>query len=346
MIILAIETSCDETSASVTENGTKVLSNVIASSLDSFADLGGVIPETAARKQVECIMPVISEALHEAKKTIRQMDAIAVTKGPGLLVSLLVGTTAARTIGSINKIPVIGVHHTMGHLSSTWLERADKIEFPVLALTASGGHSELRLRRSHTKSELIGSTRDDSAGEAFDKGALMLSLPYPGGPQISKFAQGGQVARFCFPRPLHGEDTFDFSFSGIKTSLKYLLRDIRSECATQCQYEDTIKSLLHDIAASYQEAICGHLASRIRLAVNKFKEVKEIHLVGGVSANTRLREIVISGFKTMQVRTPVKLSYCTDNAAMIGCAAYFMHKELGNRVFEPFETAANITHET
>jgi len=188
MLILSIETSCDETSASITKDGSVVLSNIISSSKESFIDSGGVIPEKAAREQVRCTLPVIRKALEKAKVTIDQIDAIAVTKGPGLLVSLLVGATVARTLSSIWKKPLIGVHHTLGHLSSVWLDAIDEPKFPVLALSASGGHTDLWLRESHTKGKLLGRTRDDAAGEAFDKGAQLLGLPYPGGPSISKSA--------------------------------------------------------------------------------------------------------------------------------------------------------------
>ncbi len=236
MRILSIETSCDETAAAVVEDGIFVRSNVIASSQDVFTKAGGVIPEEAARRQVECILPVIEQAIDGIGLTPKDIDAIAVTRGPGLLGSLLVGTTTARVLSSMWKIPVVGIHHTLGHLSSTWLvnETQDSRRmtkesepiFPILTLSASGGHTELWLRTAHTKGTLHGRTRDDAAGEAFDKGASLLGLPYPGGPAIAKLADEGDEHVYDFPLPLAKEDTLDFSFSGLKTSLRYLLRDL------------------------------------------------------------------------------------------------------------------------
>ncbi|MBU0458179.1 tRNA (adenosine(37)-N6)-threonylcarbamoyltransferase complex transferase subunit TsaD [Patescibacteria group bacterium] len=338
MRILAIETSCDETSAAVVEDGRRVLSNIIASSKDAFSDSGGVIPEEAARKQVESIQPVINQALEKAGLSIEKIDAIAVTKCPGLLVSLLVGATVARTLASIHKKPLIGVHHTLGHLSSTWLDQLDEPKFPILTLSASGGHSELWLRSSHTKGELLGSTRDDAAGEAFDKGASMLGLPYPGGPSIFKAAEKGNIDSYEFPNPLHDDETLDFSFSGLKTALKYLLRDLSKvesrKSIVDCQ--------LSNVASSYQHAICRHLVSRIDRAVKKYPELKEVHLVGGVSANIHLRKLAEESIKPVLLRTPIKIVYCTDHAAMIGSAAFFMQKEMGEKAYDKFETEASI----
>jgi N6-L-threonylcarbamoyladenine synthase len=227
MLVLGIETSCDETSVAVVEDGTKVRSNVIASSKAAFKALAGVIPEEAARRQVECMIPVLDQALKEADVTLAQVDAIAVTRGPGLLGSLLVGTATARVLAAITKKPLIGVHHTLGHLTSTWLDTADDLPlFPLLTLSVSGGHTDLWYRTSHLQGRLIGRTRDDAAGEAFDKGAAQLGLPYPGGPSIAKAAEKGNAAAYHFPSPLHNEPGCDFSFSGLKTSLKYLLRDL------------------------------------------------------------------------------------------------------------------------
>ncbi|MBU2213680.1 tRNA (adenosine(37)-N6)-threonylcarbamoyltransferase complex transferase subunit TsaD [Patescibacteria group bacterium] len=245
MLILSIETSCDETSAAVVEDGTKVLSNVIASSVESFKSTGGVIPEEAARKQVEFILPVINKTLIDAGITKDEVDAIAVTRGPGLLVSLIVGTTVARTLASLWKKPLIGVHHTLGHLSSTWLEATEEFQFPILTLSASGGHTDLWFRTSHTQGQLLGRTRDDAAGEAFDKGAIMLELGYPGGPAIAKAAEKGNYEYYDFPLPLHDDPSLDFSFSGLKTSLKYLLRNNVNN------QQSTINNQLPDIAASF-----------------------------------------------------------------------------------------------
>jgi len=332
MLILAIETSCDETSAAIVKDGRKVLSNVIASSKEAFSNSGGVIPEQAARQQVRCVLPVINQALKEANITKDDIDAIAVTKGPGLLVSLIVGTTVARTLSSIWKKPLIGIHHTLGHLSSTWLEVDEEIEFPIITLSASGGHTDLWLRESHTKGKLLGRTRDDAAGEAFDKGAQLLGLPYPGGPAISEAANKGNLDAFEFPIPMHNEESLDFSFSGLKTSLKYLIRDLGK--GDDCQ--------LSNVAAAYQHAICRHLSERIKLAVNNYPEIEEVHLVGGVSANIHLRKMVEDSIAPIKLRTPVKTIYCTDHAAMIGAAAFFLHQETGEIAFEEFETVASM----
>ena len=327
MIVLGIETSCDETSAALVENGKRVLAEVTASSVQEQAKYGGVFPEVAARRQLEFITSVIEEAVGE-----NQFDAIAVTRGPGLLTSLLVGTTAARTLASIWKKPLIGVHHTLGHLSSPWLECDDDIEFPILALSVSGGHSEIWLRESHTQGKLIGKTRDDAAGEAFDKGAALLGLPYPGGPAISKLAEGGNPHYIEFPRPLAGEETLGFSFSGLKTSLKYALRD-------RGGVEVLSEAERKDVAASFQEAVCRHLVDQIVRALEEH-DVRELHLVGGVAANGRLREMLKERCGDVKMRIP-PLKYCTDNAAMIAAAGYFMHQELGEGAYEKFETEAS-----
>lgn len=335
MKILAIESSCDETAAAVVENGCTVRGTIISTSRHAFEQTGGVIPEDAARRQVECVLPVINAAMREAGMSWKDIDAVAVTKGPGLLGSLLVGTVAARAIAQIQKKPLIGVHHTLGHLSSTWLGVAenDVPQFPILTLSASGGHTDLWLRSSHTKGELLGRTRDDAAGEAFDKGAFLLGLPYPGGPSISKAGADGNPHAFPFPLPLHEEAEIAFSFSGLKTSLRYIIRDLG---------EEETRNKLADLAASYEYALCAHLCDKMKLAVKLHPEIKEIHLVGGVSANTRLREMIKAAAPTAVVRFPATLSYCTDNAAMIGAAAQFMHDEHGDAVFAPFETIASL----
>ncbi|TSC79387.1 MAG: O-sialoglycoprotein endopeptidase [Candidatus Peregrinibacteria bacterium Gr01-1014_25] len=333
MRILGIETSCDETAAAVVEDGTRVVSSVVASSQLAFARAGGVIPEEAARRQVECILPVLHQALDDAGIGWEGIDAIAVTRGPGLLGSLLVGTTAARTLAALHQKPLIGVHHTLGHLSSIWLhadgDPSSSIQhpFPILTLSVSGGHTELWLRENHTHGKLLGRTRDDAAGEAFDKGATLLGLPYPGGPAIAEAAEGGDPARFPFPLPLAKDDTLDFSFSGLKTALKYLLRDMGQDG----------QRFLADLAASYQEAICRHLVHRIEGALALHPDVREVHLVGGVAANLRLRELCRQACAPRPVYWPAG-AYCTDNAAMIAAAAFFLAQELGAESYHPFTT--------
>ncbi len=384
MIVLGIETSCDETSVAVVEASIgagilpadpqailrqaqepapiHVLSNVISSSRKTFEALAGVIPEQAARMQIECMIPVLEKALHDAHVTWTDIDAIAVTRGPGLLGSLLVGTVTARALASIHKKPLIGVHHTLGHLSSTWLQNAPhpfshstispsnhptiQPSFPLLTLSASGGHTDLWYRESHTRGKLLGRTRDDAAGEAFDKGASMLGLPYPGGPSIQKAAQNGNPHAFPFPLPLHNEDTLDFSFSGLKTSLKYLLRD--NHFTIQPSHHLTISQSsppsVRGLAASFQHAICAHLLDRVTRALTQHPDVKEFHIVGGVSANTHLRELAsaLCEENGVTLRVPQSLAYCTDNAAMIAAAGYFLHEELGSKAFTAFETTASV----
>ncbi len=337
MRILGIETSCDETSAAVVENGRAVLSCVIASSGKDFEKTGGVIPEDAARKQLESILPVIQKSLRDASMTPKELDAIAVTFGPGLLGSLLVGTTTARTFSSVWNTPIIPVHHTLGHLSSTWLfgsEKNTEPSFPILTLSVSGGHSDLWYRKSHTQAHLLGSTRDDAAGEAFDKGAVMLGLPYPGGPALASLALSGDSTTFAFPLPLAKEKTCDFSFSGLKTSLKYLIRDLGNAM------EDP--KTRASVAASYEHAICTHLCKSIEEALVLKPDTKELHIVGGVSANEHLRTFAVSIAKKygMVVRWPTTLRYCTDNAAMIASAGYYLFREKPDIISMPFLTKA------
>jgi len=329
MRILAIETSCDETAVAIVENGTKVLTNMIATSKDAFARTGGVIPEEAARKQLECILPMLHQALKEAGCTKDDIDALAVTKGPGLLGSLLIGAVTARSLAALWEKPLIGVHHTLGHLSSTWLDakEEDTPAFPILTLSASGGHTELWYRLSHTKGTLIGRTRDDAAGEAFDKGASLLGLPYPGGPSMAKSALAGKSDAFDFPVALKDKDTLDFSYSGLKTSLRYTMRD-HPDAKTE------------DLAASFQKAINLQLFDRLETALDAYDDTKEVHLVGGVSANTALRELCAKLPTT--VRFPSRIGYCTDNAAMIASAAYFLATEKPESLTETFETGASI----
>ncbi len=332
MHILAIESSADETSVAVVENGTRVLCNTIASSQDAFTKAGGMIPEEAARRQVECILPVLHQAMQESKCTKDDIDAIAVTRGPGLLGSVLVGTVTARALATLWKKPLVGVHHTLGHMSSTWLELPpdDAPQFPILTLSVSGGHSDLWLRTSHLKGRLLGSTRDDAAGEAFDKGASLLGLPYPGGPAIARMADEGNPAAFAFPLPLKKENTLDFSFSGLKTALRYTIRDAGPTPS------------IADLAASFQEGICVHLADRVTSAVRQHPNIRELHIVGGVSANKRLRAMLTGLNLGITVRWPVSLRSCTDNAAMIAAAAYFIVQENGDAAYASFETMASL----
>ncbi len=337
MRILGIESSCDETSAAVVEDGRVVRSNIIATSRLAFERAGGVIPEKAARETVRCAIPVVEQALNEAQCTPDDIDAVAVTAGPGLLGSLLVGTATARCIAQAWNKPLIGVHHTLGHLSSTWLlkqgePQGEDPRFPVMTLSVSGGHTELWLRTSHTKGFLVGRTRDDAAGEAFDKGATLLGLPYPGGPSIAKAADGRNESFLSLPRPLKGDDSCDFSFSGLKTALRYALAE-----------NPTMP--VGDAAASFQHAICLHLLDRLEHALRKQAAV-EVHVVGGVSANARLRQMLGEHFPTRTVRVPITLGYCTDNAAMIASAAYYLVRERPSALTDPVVAAASMPLES
>ena len=276
--------------------------------------------------------------MHKARTPPEAIDTIAVTEGPGLLGSLLVGTTTARALASLWKKPLVGVHHTLGHLSSIWLEDESQVsktkpatQFPVLALSISGGHTELWHRTSHIKGKLLGQTRDDAAGEAFDKGAALLNLGYPGGPAIAKAAEGGDPQVHTLPLPLHNDDSLDFSFSGLKTALKYLLRDARTS---------GLKFMTSDIAASYQHSICLHLLDRLKKGTARYPDIHEIHIVGGVSANQHLRSLLKESLPNLPIRFPPSIAYCTDNAAMIAAAGYFLIQEKGQEAYEVFETQA------
>lgn len=343
MFILGIETSCDETSVAVVRDGREVRSCAISSSKKDFETLGGVIPEEAARRQLEVMLPVTEKALKDAGVRMEDLDAIAVTSGPGLLGSLLVGTTTARALALVFGKPLIPVHHTLGHLSSTWLTadpETPEPAFPILTLSVSGGHTDLWHRRSHTRGSLIGSTRDDAAGEAFDKGAVQLGLPYPGGPELSKLAESGDAARFAFPKPLHGEPGLEFSFSGLKTSLKYLIRDLGPKAT-----EAGVRSAL---AAGYQRAICDHLVDKLETAAKRHADLREIHIVGGVSANTTLREMTERLGKKLgvRVRWPETLLYCTDNGAMIAAAGEFLVREKPETLNGALQTRATASLES
>lgn len=315
MKILGIETSCDETSCAVVEDGHRVLANVVASQIDIHAKTGGVVPEVAAREHVLKMIPVLDECLNLSGCDLDDIDAIAITKGPGLLGSLIVGTEAANVISYVKNKPLIPIQHIVGHIYSNWLETEDEIEFPILILTISGGHNDIILMRGHNNFEVLGETRDDAAGEAFDKVAKMLGLGYPGGPVISKTAEKGDKLRFNLPRSYLEKDSLDFSFSGLKTAV---LNEIKNGQNIDEQFKA-------DLSASFQESVCEVLSEKLIRAIKKFPEVKEAHLAGGVSANLQLRETVKGKLpKNLKFRYPSKISFCTDNAAMIACAGYYV----------------------
>jgi N6-L-threonylcarbamoyladenine synthase len=325
MIILAIESSCDESAASVVfadkkKKEIEIKSNIISSQIKLHAKYGGVVPELAAREHVYKLLPTIDKALKEAKNTIEDIDLIAVTKGPGLVTSLLTGVETAKTLAYANNIPVIGVNHIHGHLYAPFINNWKNIKFPAVILTVSGGHSNIILMQSATKYRKLGSTRDDAAGEAFDKGAKMMSLSYPGGPIISKKAQDFEKSQKKqtledFPRPMKYSDNLDFSFSGLKTSLLYKLKK-----------DKNWKKNINEYSYLYQEAIVDVLVSKTIKAAKKY-QVKSVLLSGGVSANIKLRQELTKKAQDKHLQVFISdLQYTTDNAAMIGVASIFDKK--------------------
>ena len=316
--ILAIETSCDETAAAVVENGRRVLAGIVASQAAHHAKFGGVFPEAASRMHIESIYPVVAETLAQAHVGLEAVDAIAVTRGPGLAGSLVVGMAMAKGMALASGLPLIGVNHLEAHLYSIWLvEDEPEPAFPLLALIVSGGHSELVLMRDHLAYERLGGTLDDAAGEAFDKVARLIGLSYPGGPAIQRAAAEGDPQAFKFPRAWL-EGTWNFSFSGLKTSV---LREVQR---LQTGGEGSLRRPLpvEDLAASFQEAVVDVLVGKTLLAAKELGAA-EILVAGGVSANKALRE-------TFLARSPLPLhipplALCTDNAAMIAGAGYYRY---------------------
>jgi N6-L-threonylcarbamoyladenine synthase len=311
-VILAIESSCDETSASVVRNG-KVLNNIIASQA-VHRKYGGVVPELASRAHQQNIVMVVHEALEKASIKPKDLDAIAFTRGPGLMGSLLVGVSFAKGLALGLNIPMIEVNHMQAHVLAHFIDDP-KPEFPFLCLTVSGGHTQIVLVRDYLDMELIGQTRDDAVGEAFDKGAKMLGLPYPGGPLIDKHAQSGSPK--AFPFPITSVPGLDFSFSGIKTALLYLLRDgIRKD-------PDFIEKNLSDLCASLQYSLVKMLLDKVKIAMQQ-TGIRQIAIAGGVSANSELqRELNALGDSMgWKVFIPA-FEYCTDNAGMIAMAAHY-----------------------
>jgi N6-L-threonylcarbamoyladenine synthase len=315
--ILAIETSCDETAAAVVVNGRKMLSNVISSQIDLHKLYGGVVPEIASRKHIEKINQVIEEALSEAGMTLPEIDAIAVTYGPGLVGALLVGVATAKAMAYAANKPLVGVHHIEGHISANYLEHQD-LEPPFLCLVASGGHSHLVLVRDYGEYEIIARTRDDAAGEAFDKVARAIGLGYPGGPKIDKLAKEGNAEAIRFPKAKIEEAPLDFSFSGIKSAvLNYL-----NSC--EMKGEEVNRA---DVAASFQKAVVDVLTEHTMQAAKELG-VHKVALAGGVASNSALRDAMKqasekNGF-TFYYPSPI---LCTDNAAMIGAAGYYEYRK-------------------
>jgi len=315
ILILAIETSCDETAAAVVRNGREVLSNIISSQINIHKKFGGVVPEVASRNHVKKMNPVIQEALDEAKVTFQELDAIAVTYGPGLVGALLVGVAEAKAIAFALNIPLIGVHHIEGHISANYIE--NDLEPPFLCLVVSGGHTHLVEVEDYGCYHIIGRTRDDAIGEAYDKVARSIGLGYPGGPQIDQLAKEGNSQAIHFPRSYLEKSSYDFSFSGIKSAvLNYLNQK-------KMKKEDIVPA---DIAASFQEAVVEVVVYKT-LAAAKERGIRKIALAGGVASNSRLRymlkEKAIEEGLEMFCPSPI---YCTDNAAMIGVAGYYAYR--------------------
>ncbi|MFB1052212.1 tRNA (adenosine(37)-N6)-threonylcarbamoyltransferase complex transferase subunit TsaD [Paraliobacillus sp. JSM ZJ581] len=313
--ILALETSCDETAAAILKNGQEVVANVVASQIQSHKRFGGVVPEIASRHHVEQITMVLEETLNKANMEISEMSAIAVTEGPGLVGALLVGVNAAKALAYANQLPLVGVHHIAGHIYANRIER--ELTFPLLALVVSGGHTELVMMKEHGSFEIIGETRDDAAGEAYDKVARTLGLPYPGGPEIDRLAQIGKET-IPFPRAWLEEGSFDFSFSGLKSAVINHLHNSKQ------RGEEPNNA---NIAASFQASVVEVLTEKTYQAAKEY-DVKQVVLAGGVAANKGLRQKLTEKFTDVNIPLSIPpLWLCTDNAAMIGAAGSIAYEQ-------------------
>jgi len=315
--ILALETSCDETAAAVTKNGLNVLSNIVASQVDWHRKFGGVVPEIASRKHLEFINPVIEKALEEAEVDLEKIDAIAATHGPGLVGGLLVGLSTAKALAYALNKPFIGVNHIAGHIYANFISNPD-IETPIICLTISGGHTDLLYFEDLGGYEILGRTRDDAAGEAFDKIARFLDLGYPGGPVIEKKAKEGDPEAIDFPRSFNNDDIYDFSFSGLKTAVINYVHN---------EKQRGNKLNIADIAASFQQAVIDSLIQRVIKALKNY-EVGSVVISGGVAANQELRKQLrkVVNKKGLKLYYP-ELKLCTDNAAMIGAVSYYQYQK-------------------
>ncbi len=308
--ILAIETSCDETAAAVIQDGHTIISEVVATQIDSHKRFGGVVPEIASRHHVEQMTQVLEETLTKASLTMEDIDAVAVTEGPGLVGALLVGVATAKALAFSHQLPLIGVHHIAGHIYANQL--VEPFHFPLLCLVVSGGHTELILMKEHGKFEVIGETRDDACGEAYDKVARVLDVPYPGGPHVDKLAKLGSDT-LNLPRIYLEEDSYDFSFSGLKSAVINTVHNAKQK---------GIALKKEDIACSFQESVVEVLVEKTYRASVEYG-VKQVIVAGGVAANSRLREALRERFNDKEVTLSIPpLALCTDNAAMIGAAAY------------------------
>ncbi len=317
--ILGIETSCDETACAILkkdQNGIQILSNIVTSSASLQAKYGGIIPEQAAREQIKAIIPVIEEAINDSRLTINDIDAIAVTYGPGLIGSLLVGVETAKVLAKVWNKPLIPVNHLLGHFYANFIQvpssKFQVPKFPCLGLLVSGGHTDLVLFTNHGEYKYLGGTRDDAAGECFDKCARLLGLPYPGGPYLSKLAQKGDPTKFKLPIPMRNSKDFDFSYSGLKTAVANMINDKRL----------TINDK-QDLAASIEETIVISLIGKVLPAIKKYN-IEQLMVAGGVAANKRLVDklLVLTKDKTISLHVP-SANLCTDNGAMIAAAGFF-----------------------
>ncbi len=311
MIVLGIETSCDETAAAIVEDGRRILASVVSSQVAVHHPYGGVVPELASRKHIEAIVPVTNQAIQQAGLSMEQIDAIAATRGPGLVGSLLVGASFAKAFAYALGVSWVGVDHLEGHINSIFLEPPSP-PFPFVALLVSGGHTSIYHVSDHTQYELMGQTRDDAAGEAFDKVAKMLGLGYPGGEVISTLSQAGDPDKIKFPRAYLDKTKFDFSFSGIKTAVNRYLQ----------VHADVYHDQVPDIVAGFQEAVVDVLSFKlIQAALNK--ECRHVAVVGGVAANQRLREKVTHDAAQQDITVHIPaIKYCGDNAAMVAATGY------------------------
>lgn len=311
MLILALESSCDECSIALLEGERDLKANLVASQIELHAKYGGVVPEIACRRHLEVLNPLLQEALETAGVSFSELDAVAVSHRPGLIGAVLIGVGAAKVLAGVLNKPLIGVNHLEGHIYANFLAH-HSIKFPLLALVVSGGHTNLLYMPEHCRYRLLGETRDDAAGEAFDKTAKFLGLGYPGGAVIEKLAKTGTPGRVKLPRPLAGEDSLEFSFSGLKTAVINFVRRNQGEVT------------LEDVCRGFQDAVVGSLTEKTLLALEK-QPVKNFLLAGGVAANSALRENLKQQIEARGVKFFCPpLSLCTDNAAMIACAAHYL----------------------
>ncbi|OXS54135.1 tRNA (adenosine(37)-N6)-threonylcarbamoyltransferase complex transferase subunit TsaD [Rossellomorea vietnamensis] len=315
IVVLGIETSCDETAVAIIRNGTEIVTNIVSSQIESHKRFGGVVPEIASRHHVEQVTYVLEEALDQAGMTMEDIDCVAVTEGPGLVGALLIGVNAAKALAFAHDKPLVGVHHIAGHIYANRLVK--EMRFPLLSLVVSGGHTELVLMKDHGSFEVIGETRDDAAGEAYDKVARTLGLPYPGGPHIDKLAHVGE-ASLDLPRAWLEEGSYDFSFSGLKSAVINTLHNAKQKGMT-----------IHpeDLAASFQASVVDVLVTKTVKAVREYG-VEQVLLAGGVAANKGLRAALQEAFEGMEAELVIPpLSLCTDNAAMIAAAGTVLFQQ-------------------